>query len=147
MKIIFERNTAYDALFGKSGTGFDCYHGQKLIGRFSVFKGQSLDREQEVYIEVAEEYRGKGYGRKIYEAFIEKAHKLGFKNPVFYAVMFNKNVASKSLCESLEFEKVPFWSKEASAFRFRADVPKKEPKKGKKSDERRKKSDERSKTA
>lgn len=122
MKIIFERNSEYDSLFGNSGVGFDCIRGQKVIGRFSVFKGQAfLSRRQEVYIEVAEAFRGKGYGRDIYLGFIEKAMKLGFKNPVFYAVTFDKNEASKGLCESLGFEKVPFWAKKVSAFRFRAN--------------------------
>ena len=64
MNIIFERNSEYDKLFGTSGLGFDCLRGQKVIGRFCVFKGQSwVSRRQEVYIEVTEESRGKATGK------------------------------------------------------------------------------------
>lgn len=126
MNIIFERNSEYDKLFGTSGVGFDCLRGQKVIGRFCVFKGQSwVSRRQEVYIEVTEESRGKGYGKDIYLTFIEKAVKLGFKNHVFYAVTFDKNEASKRLCESLGFKKIPFWAKKVSVFKFRSVLPSK----------------------
>ena len=119
--VLFERNTGLNGKYGSKEVWFDCFCGGKKIGTFCVFKDYSYtDHVQEVAITVLEELRGKGYGKAIYSAFILKAKKLGFKKRDFYAVIYKTNKASIALCESLNFEKVGYPSRAATAYRFRS---------------------------
>jgi RimJ/RimL family protein N-acetyltransferase len=121
--IIFERDSSLDDLYAKNGIYLTCYLDGEKIGYFCVFKGHSFEKQklQEVAIWLADEFRGKGYSKAIYSAFIEKAVSLGFKNHVFYAVITEDNIPSIKACERLKFKKIPNEYPGAVIYQFKSN--------------------------
>lgn len=91
---------------------FDCYKGSKCIGYFEIYSDYSYlnnkyeRKKNEIYIEVLEKYRNKGYAKDIYTSFLKKSFDLGFKSKVFYAYILNVNKASLALHKSLGFKQL-----------------------------------------
>jgi GNAT superfamily N-acetyltransferase len=105
--MIFEPNCKDDKIEQK-GKSFDCYDNGLLVGRIEIYKNHYLENKQEVYIEVFKEFRSQGYSKLIYDSFIDKATKLGFKNLHFYCVVKNNNKISLKLHNKLVEEHYAF---------------------------------------
>lgn len=109
--IIFEINNSNKVISSKA-IHYDCYKGAKLIGFFEIYSDYSYlndynkSKRKEIYIEVLEKFRGKGYSKEIYESFLKKSFDMGYKNKVFYAYILNTNKTSLALHTSLNFKTI-----------------------------------------
>lgn len=88
---------------------FVAIDGQELVGAVEVFPGSmfgfnddNAERRGYLGIQLAQGYRGKGFGRKLMQAAIDDARRYGFE--VIELTVFQSNFAAIELYEKLGFK-------------------------------------------
>lgn len=88
---------------------FVAIDGQELVGAVEVFPGSmcgfnddNAERRGYLGIQLAQGYRGKGFGRKLMQAAIDDARRYGFE--VIELTVFQSNIAAIELYEKLGFK-------------------------------------------
>lgn len=88
---------------------FVAIDGQELVGAVEVFPGSmcgfnddNAERRGYLGIQLAQRYRGKGFGRKLMQAAIDDARRYGFE--VIELTVFQSNIAAIELYEKLGFK-------------------------------------------
>jgi len=75
----------------------------KKDGVFTPIGDVTLKEENPPIVIGVPEYRGKGIGKKVMSAIINRAREIGIKR--FYnAIIYDYNIASQKMCESLGFK-------------------------------------------